>query len=202
MDVTITDNFLPQVDFLSLKGQITSEEFPWYFSPYISSEDVEILPTPGMFKHILYYDGDPKSQLYESYVRIFQKALDFSILFRIRINLNFRLPQPYRSVFHVDEEPREESKGVWKVPSGNKYTPKHKDSEWATSIFYLNTNNGYTELENGQKIASIGNRAVTFPLNTKHRMVTQTDEQTRYVINFSYLKTPERIIKGREMHGS
>jgi len=202
MDVTIIDDFLPQVDFLTLKTQVYAEEFPWFFSPYVSSKDVEILPTPGMFKHMVYLDGTPMSQIYADYFRIFHKALDISILFRIRINFNLRLQQPYSSVFHVDEEPREERRGVWILPTGNKYVPKYKDSEWATSIFYINTNNGYTELEDGTIIESIANRTVTFPLSTKHRMVTQTDTQTRHVINFSYLKTPERVIKEREVYGT
>ena len=61
-------------------------------------------------------------------------------------------------------------------------------SKLTTSIYYIGTNNGYTELENGQKIESVANRLVSFPANTSHRGVTQTDEQRRIVINFNYLK--------------
>ena len=57
-----------------------------------------------------------------------------------------------------------------------------------TSIFYINTNNGYTEFEDGTVINSVANRLVSFPLNTKHRMATQTDTQRRIVVNFNYLR--------------
>jgi hypothetical protein len=52
----------------------------------------------------------------------------------------------------------------------------------------MNTNNGYTEFEDGTKVESVANRIVTFPSVTKHRAVSQTDEQRRVVINFNYLK--------------
>ena len=98
------------------------------------------------------------------------KYLDIAVLFRIRANLNIRLPKPYVSVFHVDAK-------------------DFDFAQWTTSILYINTNNGYTELEGArQRIESVANRLVSFPTNTKHRIVTQTDEPTRYVINFNYLK--------------
>jgi hypothetical protein len=59
---------------------------------------------------------------------------------------------------------------------------------FTTSILYINTNNGYTELESGEKIESVANRLVSFPTNIKHRGVSQTDEQTRVLLNFNYLK--------------
>ena len=36
---------------------------------------------------------------------------------------------------------------------------------WTTSILYMNTNNGYTIFENGDKVESVENRLVTFPNN-------------------------------------
>ena len=65
-------------------------------------------------------------------------------------------------------------------------------SHWTTAIFYINTNNGYTEFENGEKIESVANRLIMFPSNIKHRGVTQTDEQTRIMINFNFLKRRNR----------
>ena len=34
------------------------------------------------------------------------------------------------------------------------------------------------------------NRLVTFPANIKHRGVSQTDEQTKVVLNMNFLKEP------------
>ena len=51
----------------------------------------------------------------------------------------------------------------------------------------MNTNNGYTEFENGVKIESVANRLITFPAGMKHRGTSCTDKKIRVVINFNYL---------------
>jgi hypothetical protein len=58
---------------------------------------------------------------------------------------------------------------------------KHK-----TAIFYINTNNGYTEFNDGTKVDSVENRMLIFPSKLSHRAVAQTDEDQRIVINFNY----------------
>ena len=88
------------------------------------------------------------------------------------MNLNPRLPEPFYSDFHID--PYNLTGNITALLT--------------TSIFYIGTNNGYTEFKDGTIIESLANRLVTFPTNTKHRGVTQTDEQTRVLINFNYLK--------------
>ena len=55
-----------------------------------------------------------------------------------------------------------------------------------TAIYYVNSNNGYTEFEDGTKVDSVRNRLVTFPSSMKHRGVSQTDTRTRMVINFNW----------------
>ena len=57
-----------------------------------------------------------------------------------------------------------------------------------TGLFYLNNNNGYTEFESGEKIKSISNMYVEFPVKLKHRAVSQTDVDCRTVLNLNYLK--------------
>ena len=62
--------------------------------------------------------------------------------------------------------------------------------EWAncmTSVFYLNTNNGYTLFEeDGSKVQSVENRLCTFPCSVRHSSTTATDVTQRVVINFNY----------------
>ena len=53
-------------------------------------------------------------------------------------------------------------------------------------IFYLNTNNGYTEFEDGSKVESVANRFVSFTGDLIHRGVSQTDTKARVVINLNY----------------
>ena len=52
----------------------------------------------------------------------------------------------------------------------------------------MNTNNGYTKFETGEKVESVANRLVTFPNNMMHTGTTCTDEQYRCVMNIDYIK--------------
>ena len=51
----------------------------------------------------------------------------------------------------------------------------------------MNTNNGYTEFEDGTVVKSIENRMVVFPANMKHRGTSCTNKKVRVIINFNYL---------------
>ena len=72
--------------------------------------------------------------------------------------------------------------------NGDVKTLPEKLKIWTTAVFYINTNNGYTEFEDGTRSESIANRMVTFPANLKHRGTTCSDEKTRIVINFNYIE--------------
>ena len=61
------------------------------------------------------------------------------------------------------------------------------ESNCNTSIFYVNTNNGYTLFEeDGSKVHSVENRLYTFPCAVRHSSTTATDVTQRVVINFNY----------------
>ena len=76
-----------------------------------------------------------------------------------------------------------------KTPS-HEVTGWHKDSTdpaLKTSIFYINTNNGYTEFENGVRIESVSNRICVFDSKLIHRGVSHTlPDNYRIVVNFNY----------------
>jgi len=168
--ISIIDDILPIKEFSALKEIITSSDFPWNFSKDVVNSN-EKKPSPGMFVHVL-YENSPYSPNCPPWLVHLLKYLDIAVLYRIRANLNHRLPAPFYSEFHID-------------------TDDFDVSQWTTSILYINTNNGYTELESGEIIESVENRLATFPLGDRHRVCTQTDEQARYVINFNYLKNKE-----------
>ena len=73
------------------------------------------------------------------------------------------------------------------------YSHYHCDvncSTMTTGIYYINTNDGYTEFETGEKIMSVANRFVKFPSNLKHRGVSQLDTKARCVLNLNYFEFP------------
>ena len=82
---------------------------------------------------------------------------------RIKANLTLKTPTPKESSFHID---------------GNDIT---------TAIFYINTNNGYTEFESGVRVSSVANRVCIFDSNLTHRGTTHTEgDHQRIVVNFNY----------------
>jgi hypothetical protein len=180
--ISIQENFLAEEEFVALRDTITSVKFPWYFSPIVTSDNEKEPTSPGLWIHIVHESNVPFSPFYDSHFPPILEQLNPEFpprytgsavvcLARIKLNLNHRLPEPYFSDFHSDI-----------------FLEDHVAAQWTTSILYINTNNGYTEFEDGTKVDSVANRLVSFPANTRHRVVTQTDEQTRIVINFNYLK--------------
>ena len=169
----IQDNFLPKELFDALSNKIMSNTLPWFYDPIIVFKDEDLSTSPGQLIHVVYSDNTPQSSFYgDDIFTSIQKQLRIDLLLRVKMNLRLRLPNPHESEYHIDI----------------KYLPKDLAVKYTTSIFYVNTCNGYTEFKDGTKIESVANRLVSFPLTTEHRGVTQTDEQGRYVINFNYFK--------------
>ena len=54
-------------------------------------------------------------------------------------------------------------------------------------MFYLNTNDGYTLLEDGTKIKSIANRVLLFNPNDLHASTSTSDTNRRVTININWL---------------
>ena len=56
-----------------------------------------------------------------------------------------------------------------------------------TAVYYLNTNNGYTIFEDGDKVESVENTLVIFPAKIRHSGASCTDKLRRVVINFNFI---------------
>ena len=175
--ISIQDNFLAEEEFVALRNIIINQNFPWYFTPKPRKElfrdDFDSEFDPGTFNHIVYEDNTPTSPLYESHFLSILAQLDCAILTRIRITFaSLIFPKPFRAERHQDIVDLKEAIAA----------------KWTSSILYMNTNNGYTEFETGKKVESVENRLVTFPSEIHHCGISQTDEQTRILINFGYLR--------------
>ena len=170
--VNVQNNFLPEEAFKVIEEQLnTVGAFPWYYNYKMVS--VNEAQSPGQLVHLVYADNVPQSSFYEyDPIIAMRKRLRIGLLIRIKMNLYMRLPEPFYSEFHTDVG----------------FLSNLMIEQYTTSIFYINTCNGYTEFENGEKVESVRNRLVSFPSDLKHRGVSQTDTQVRYVINFNYLK--------------
>ena len=64
----------------------------------------------------------------------------------------------------------------------------HTDYDFShkAAIFYLNTCDGYTKLEDGTKVDSVENRLLLFDAGNPHCSSTCTNKKARFNINFNY----------------
>jgi len=168
-DVKIEDNFLAQTDFDKIQTMMMGHTFPWFLNLFIDSvTDVDKF----QFIHVFYKDKAPCSNHIKNMIPILT-ILDPTAIYRIKSNLLIKTSSIIENKFHSDL---------------SSVLKEDQRAHWITSIFYVNTNNGYTKFENGMKVESVANRMVSFPANMEHKGTTCTDEQTRVVVNFNYFK--------------
>ena len=165
----IEDNFIDQENFDKLQSFMwgNNSGIYWFYNDRIVSTDAT---NTDKFQFIhIFYRNEPQSPFMDILIPILEKIDPVSI-FRIKANLRTKTSKIEESSFHTDMRGMSEE----------------KLKQWTTSIFYVNTNNGYTKFEDGTKVESVANRMVTFPCNMKHTGTSCTNEQTRVVINFNY----------------
>ena len=153
----IIDNFLNDNDFKLVKDTFQVSNFPWYYTPF----QVKPGDNSFMFCH-LFVNDDKRHSLFTESMRPFLNKLNIKKLLRIKANLTTKKQVQIKGEMHTDFK------------------------NCTTAIWYLNTNNGYTLFENGNKVECVENRMVIFDSNLKHCGVESNDSETRIVINFNY----------------
>jgi len=162
MTYQIIDNFLNQEEFLKIKNSILNSEFSWNLTPSVSNIDEKLKVTSSYYFTHLFYSGFYVDSNSFIFVPILNQ-LEVKSLIRIKANL-------YPSTDNIE------------------YHPEHIDYDYSHkgAIFYLNTNNGLTILEDDIKIESIENRILLFDPSRPHNSTTCTDDKCRVNINFNY----------------
>tara|TARA_A100001035_G_scaffold200188_1_gene160672 strand:- start:944 stop:1423 length:480 start_codon:yes stop_codon:yes gene_type:complete len=156
----IQTSFLEENYFKEMQTHLFSNDFPWYFHNSVAYEGEKDF----VFAHILYYNK-PNSDYYKLIVLPILDKLKVKEdkLIRAKVNGYTRNDTPIKHEIHTDFEKQHE-----------------------VCLLGMNTNNGYTEFEDGKKFQSIENSAIIFNGKIKHRSVTQTDERLRVNININY----------------
>lgn len=157
-NMKVVDNFLEYHHFLAIKHTLSSDTFPWFFNDY----KVDVGDDYFQFIHYLYKFNSPTSELFNMVIPLLEK-LEVKSLIRIKCNLTTKTEKIIEYEMHQDQ-----------------------NFDCKTSIFYVNTNNGYTKFESGEIINSVENRIVTFPTLTDHTGTSCSDEKIRLVININY----------------
>jgi hypothetical protein len=154
----VYDDFLNPEDYENLRKLMMDDSLlNWNFSDGIN------MPGDGKYQfcHIFYHRYQPRSEYWGGLIPMIER-IDPSAIVRIKANLNMRTPEIEEYELHTDVD------------------------DAITSIYYVNTNNGYTRFEDGTKVDSIANRMLVFDSNMKHAGSSCTDELRRCVINFNY----------------
>ena len=162
-DIQTFKNIYLEKNLFDFKNFIITSKFPWYFSPHqtMTAKDT------GFFGHNFYANHSFCSPHIDLIAPLLEFINPTSIL-NIRLNFLINRKDSYCSSFHTDSY--------------------NNQLNHTTAIFYVNTNNGYTEFEDGTKILSEENKLITFPAHKKHRACSQTDKPYRVVVNLNYFK--------------
>jgi hypothetical protein len=171
----IIDNFLDEKSMKQVEDAFDDFNFMWF----LRKEQVLGQKDGFYFAHKLFTFLEPLPQVsmfYKQIISPFRQKIKWISLISATCNLLTVRSTPIQSTFHKD----------W---------PDHPAV--TTSIFYVNTNNGHTEMEDGTKIPSVKNRFAEIGHNS-HRSVSQTDTDTRIVINLNYIKPTERSIEAEK----
>ena len=146
---------------MHLQRMMLDHNFPWLYNAEVANRG-EIQDEHFYFTHNLFQEFQPSSSIFEEFIPFF-KQLEMNALVRARALLYTNQGRQIVHEKHID----------FKFP--------HK-----TAVFYVNTNNGYTEFEDGTKVESVENRIVFFDGSTPHNSSTCTDQKIRVVVSINY----------------
>jgi len=162
MTYQIIDNVLPQDEFQKIKDFILNSNFPWNLTPVVTN-DKENLPINASyyFTHEFWsgFNTEPQAQVFAPLLNI----MNCRAMMRIKGNLYPSTESIVHHDNHID------------------YDFPHRGA-----IFYLNTNNGLTVLEDKINIESIENRLLLFDPSKPHCSTTCTDDKCRVNVNFNF----------------
>ena len=160
----VIDDFLPQDKFLLLKNTMESDDFPWLFKNEINySKDKKVL-YKSQYIHMFECIDNQYNSIYHDLVKPIITFLAPEKVIRVKSNSLPKTKKVLRCGWHTD----------------NKFHLSY------SAVFYVNTNDGYTEFKNGIKINSIGNKLAIFESDVIHSATTCTNDKRRIVINFVF----------------
>jgi hypothetical protein len=165
-EIIVKDNCMPLIVLNSIVDIITSSNFPWYYSSVVSDNDLASEFNKQFnfqFAHVLYLNNIPRNEWFNKIYPITEFLPGFRSLVKLKVNFNPKYSSVIEHGYHTDVS-----------------------FECNTAILYLNTNDGYTKFESGEKVDSVKNRLVVFPSRYSHTGTTCTDQKGRLVININY----------------
>ena len=160
MEYKIIENYLKEKDIKEIEQLLFCDNFPWYHSNQIVEKDNQFY-----FFHNLIKDNYIISNYFYKImlplINDFKNEIKY--IHRARINCFTNRGK--------------------QVGYG-----KHYDHDFSHKIllYYVNTNNGYTYLNNKYKINSVRNNLAIINGDIPHEIISHTDTNLRVTINITY----------------
>lgn len=161
-DYKIIDNFLTEEDWSKIYSTSTRGDGIGYYINNSVATLKDHNPYHFYFTHFFYEHYNIQSNHFRIIEPIIKKINPVSLI-RIKSNLYPRTEKIDVHQPHTD------------------YNFHHK-----AALYMVNDNDGFTTMENGDKIESIANRMVFFNPQTLHSSSTCTNKKYRITINFNY----------------
>ena len=164
----VVDNVLSKKDLLVVQNlMMWNSEFPWYFRGDPVEEgrkDNELSAC-----HLFFVGSTP--------IKIDKISIS-SFSFQLQPLVDFLNP---KSLIRIKGNFYPRTREVEEHVPHHDYEFSHKGA-----IFYLNTCNAFTRLNDGTKIESMENRILLFDPTEPHNSSSCSDEKARFNINFNY----------------
>ena len=163
----LIENFLSENYFKEIQDLLMSSNFPFYRQEHVGTK--EDITLSSLLTHMLVVQykkvSDPKLHhiIMQPIIDRLSKEHRIIRVIRSKINLYPYQNEHMKSAYHIDQ------------------AEKHK-----VLLLSINTNNGYTEFENGSVFNAVENNAIIFDGHERHRSVSQTDHSAKININVNY----------------
>lgn len=160
--LNIKNNFLSKNIFKEIQNEFFKHfNFPWYYLKHqVSKKD------KSFFSHCFYQEENISSEFFNKIINPIIDKLSVKKIYLIRANLILKDKDHLVSGFHTD-----------------------LNFKCKTAIYYVNSNNGGTIFKINKKkleVKSEENKIVIFNSKILHAAKSQTDTDTRVVININY----------------
>ena len=163
MNYEIIDNFLSEKSYKKIQETISNNYFPWFLQNKINNFQKDNVFN-YYFSHTFFDNEKINSDAFNIWEELLSK-IKFKNLIRVKANLYPRTDTILEHEKHLD------------------YTVNG-----ITSLYYINTNNGFTNLNDEIKVSSISNRFLKFNNNVLHNSSTCTDQKYRLTVVINYIE--------------
>ena len=170
MNYKIIDNFLSEKSYKKIKETVNSGYFPWYLQ-----EKINNFQKDNVFNYYLSHTFFENDKINSGFFDLYEELLfkiKFKNLLRIKANLYPRTETIIEHEKHLDYEEKEFS----------------ITENVITSLYYINTNDGFTNLNDIIKVSSISNRFLKFDNNILHNSSTCTNQKYRLTVVINYIE--------------